>query len=219
MQGVWSFATDRGAEITALIHNADVTRRSNIAFGDEPRKAGAFDFDHANACLLSCIDTANGLNAVISSLEARTPDVVAAGFYNIKGIGPVGHLAMLLRNNGLSTAEIAEILGRVPTRDALEHPEQWKDIRAVSNDGTKHLVNRAKRQLLQAVRSGTNRASSNVPPRAIECVIAQLNVSADQHISSYLAGPAELPVAETANGVGHPATKGERGQRSRHQPA
>lgn len=99
MQSAWVFASERGAKVTALIHNADMTRRARVAFGAEPSDVPAFDFDAANDALLSGIRSADDLDTLIESLEARMPDVITAGFYEPKGTGCVGHFAMLLSEN------------------------------------------------------------------------------------------------------------------------
>jgi hypothetical protein len=204
MRSAWSLSSDHGTEITASIHNADLTRRARVAFGAEPTAAPAFDFDLANKVLLSCIHAADDLDEVIASLEARMPDVITAGFYKPRGTGCVGHFAMLLSENGRSSAEIAEILGQTPERSSLTFPETFSQKRAAVNDNAKHLVNRAKARLTPKDLRGTGGASRDVPPGEFTCVITTLNAGANQRISGYVAGRETLfeVVATAASDTG-----------------
>ena len=193
-----AFARDNGAEITAAIHNGDILRQSQLAFGAEPRTAPAFDFQQAEATLSACEKVAEQLRATSHSLLERLPDVFSANFYTPGGTGPVGQFAMVLREHELAPAVIAEILARIPDRSAFQYEASWKRHRAAAVGNVKRLVNRAKRKLSRAVRAGTAEAPRPVPPDAFECVIVQLNAGPNGHISGYLAARRDH-AAPTAN--------------------
>ncbi|MEY4581492.1 MAG: hypothetical protein RL701_6195 [Pseudomonadota bacterium] len=126
---------DRGPELTAQMHNGDITRRAKIAFGAEPQTAPPFDFTQAHKVLKTSADTAIELDTMIASLEARMPDAVVAGFYEPRGKGPLAHCAMLLSDCDLSSEEVSDALGQLPKRDAFEFEPMWRDKRACVIDG------------------------------------------------------------------------------------
>lgn len=191
LEGALSFAAQNGPNIAAAIHNGDFTRKQRVAFGAEPQRVKRFDQRSANRTMAACKEVGELISETLVGLEARMPDAVTAGLYALGSSGPVRHFAMVLKEGDRTPNEIAEYLGHLSARENFTHESSWKTHLRSAIGRTKKLANRAKHQVSRAVISGTTNASKRVPPRAIECVIVQVNAGSNQHFTGYVAGSAK----------------------------
>lgn len=127
----------------AQLYSAETCELAGFAYNAGELSGAA---THAMETLrqLEAEPTAERSRLLVNAVKRMTPRPLEAGFYAPGKAGPIGHYALLLREQGLEYELIASILGTLSPRRDEQDPSAWEIHRASVVGALKRSTNNRK---------------------------------------------------------------------------